>query len=245
MFRTELAGAMLAVSFCLSGVVRADDQSDARAIVAKAIKATGGEEKMAKFNAQMWKETGTYYGMGDGLPYVGNYAAQWPKQFKMEIVGVFKIVVNGDTGWVQSGGETKEMTAEELKPYRESLHVGWVATLIPLKDKQFKLSTLGETKVKDRPALGVRVSSDGHRDVNLYFDKEHSLLIKTESRAIASEQGGKEVNEETYLSEFKDVEGVKIPHKMLMTRDGEKYVESETNEIQAAGKLDDSVFSKP
>jgi hypothetical protein len=236
---------MLVACFCFSGVVRGDDESDARAIVAKAIKATGGEEKLAKFNAQTWKETGTYYGMGDGLPYIGNYAAQWPKQFKMEIVGVFTVAINGDSGWVQAGGETKEMTADELKPYKETLHVGWVATLVPLKDKKFKLSKLGETKVKDRSAVGVRVSSEGHREVNLYFDKDSSLLIKTESRAIAAEQGGKEVNEETYLSEFKDVEGVKIPHKALVTRDGEKYVEAETTEVVPAGKLDDSVFGKP
>ena len=30
---------------------RADDQADAKAIVAKAIKAAGGEEKLTKFNA--------------------------------------------------------------------------------------------------------------------------------------------------------------------------------------------------
>src|SRR6185503_2550966 len=112
MCRTQLVAGMLAVCYSLAGVAHADDQADALAIVAKSIKATGGEEKLAKYNAQTWKETGTYYGMGAGLPYTGNYAAQWPKQFRMEIETVFTIVINGDSGWVQAAGETNAMTAE-------------------------------------------------------------------------------------------------------------------------------------
>jgi hypothetical protein len=235
----------VALCFCLCGTIRADDQEDARAIVAKAIKAIGGETNLAKLNAHTWKATGTYYGMGDGLPYEANYALQWPGQFKMEIVGAFTLVVNGDKGWVQVAGETREMSGDELKIQQDELYVGWVSTLVPLKDKKFKLATVGETKINERPAVGVRVSADGHRDVNLYFDKESSLLIKREHRAIATEQGGKEVNAETLYSDYKEVAGTKVPHKFLMTRDGEKYVEGENSDLQPVGKLDDSVFGKP
>src|SRR2546427_242862 len=77
---------------------------DGRAIVTRAIQAAGGEAKLAKFQAFTWKEKGTYYGMGEGLPYTGVYAINRPSQFRMEIEGVFIVVVNGDKGWVQAGG---------------------------------------------------------------------------------------------------------------------------------------------
>jgi hypothetical protein len=80
--------------------------------------------------------------------------------------------------------------------------------------------------------------------VNLYFDKENGLLIKAERRGFSAEQQ-KEVDMAYYYSDFKDVGGAKVPHKFLMTRDGEKFVESEASEMQAVGKLDDSVFGKP
>jgi hypothetical protein len=168
-----------------------------------------------------------------------------PGQFKREVVGVFTIVVNNDRGWVQAGGETRDMTPEELNPHSAEMYVGWISTLLPLKDKKFKLATLGEAKVKDRPVVGVRVSSEGHKDVNLFFDKDSSLLAKIEHRAIATEQGGKEVTQETFLSEYKEVDGVKAAHKVIMTRDGEKFIESETTEIHLVGKLDNSEFAKP
>jgi hypothetical protein len=86
---------------------------------------------------------------------------------------------------------------------------------------------------------------EGHRDVNLYFDKENSLLVKIENRAISTEQGNKEVNQETYFSDYRDAGGVKVSHKVLITRDGDKFVEAEVSDFQSAGKLDDATFGKP
>jgi hypothetical protein len=234
----------VAIPFCAIRSSRADDSADARAIVAKAIKAVGGEEKLEKFKAHTLKETGTYYGMGDGLPYTANYSVQWPHQFKMEINGVFTIVLNGDKGWMQMNGETREMTADELKVQQDEHFAGWIMQLTPLKDKQFKLSTVGESKINDRVAVGVRVSVEKRKDVNLYFDKESGLLVKGEHRAFSPEQG-KEVTQEVFFNEYKETEGAKIATKYLIKRDGEKFVEAEAHDIQACGKLDDSVFGKP
>jgi hypothetical protein len=234
-----------AICVAITAKVHADDAADARAIVAKSIKAAGGEKKLEKLNAQTFSETGTYYGMGDGLPYTANSSIQFPHQFKMEIVGIFTIVVNGDKGWMQMGGETREMTADELKGHLDGHYASWLATLTPLTDKQFKLATAGETKVEDRPAVGVRVSADKRRDLTMYFDKESSLLVKMEQIANSSEQGNKEVKQEIFYSDYKEVEGAKAPMKIMIKRDGEKYVESQVTEFKAVGKLEDSVFGKP
>jgi hypothetical protein len=231
-------------AFAVVAMSRADDAADARAIVAKGIKAAGGEEKLTKFNAQTFKETGTYYGMGDGLPYTGKYAVQWPHQFRMEIENVFIIVLNGDKGWMQMNGETREMTADELKVQQDEHFAGRIMQLTPLKDKQFKLSTVGESKINDRPAVGVRVSVEKRKDVNLYFDKESGLLVKGEHRAYSDEQK-KEVNQEIFFNEYTEIDGAKIATKYLVKRDGEKFVEAEAHDIKACEKLDDSVFGKP
>ena len=111
--------------------------------------------------------------------------------------------------------------------------------------EQFKLATAGESKVADRTAVGVRVSSDKHRDVTLYFDKQTGLLAKAEFRVISEEQGGKEVNREILFSEYKEIEGAKMATKFLIKHDGEKFVEAEAIEFRPVGKLDDSVFAKP
>lgn len=223
----------------------ADDQASARAVIDKAIKAAGGEKNLAKFNAHTWKEKGTYHGMGEGVPYTGKYAVQWPGQFRMEIENVFIIVLDGDKGWISAQGTTKEMDKDQLAEQKEGLYAGWVTTLLPLKDKAFTLAPLGESRVENRPAVGIRVSRKDHRDVNLFFDKESGLLLKTERRARAEEQGGKEVTQEVYLQDYQKIEGANIPKKIVIKRDGKPFVEAENQDLKIADKLDKSVFAKP
>ncbi len=226
------------------GVARADDQADCRAIIDKAIKAAGGEEKLSKHNAQTWNEKGTYYGMGAGVPYTGKYAVQWPGQFRMEIEGVFTIVLDGDKGWIMSAGGTMELTKEQLQEQKEEQYHGWVTTLLPLKDKAFELKPLGESKVGDRPASGVRVSRKDHRDVNLYFDKDNGLLLKRESR-VKDQESGKEVDQVVSYLDYKEVAGMKHPTKIVMKRDGKQFVEAEVIDFKPMEKLDTSDFAKP
>jgi hypothetical protein len=238
------AGLLIILAATSAGRAWADDRAEARAVIDRAIRATGGEEKLAKFKAQTWREKGKFYGLGDGLPYTGKSAVQFPDKFRMEIEGVFTIVLNGDKGWVQSQGETKEMTKEQLASQKEGLYGGWVSTLIPLKDRAFTLSPLAEVRVNNRPAVGVKVSRKGHKDVSLYFDKETGLLVKSEQRVHSAEQD-KEVLQESIYSDYKEVEGVKVPMKGTIKRDGKPYVEAENQDVKPAGKLDESVFAKP
>jgi hypothetical protein len=234
----------MVISLPFSRTCRADEPQ-ARALVAKAIKAAGGEEKLARHRAATFTERGTYYGMGEGLPYTGKYAVQWPDQFRMEIEGVFTMVLNGDKGWMRANNETREMTAQELAQQREEHYQGWVATLLPLKDKMFTLDTIDEIKVSDRPAAGVKVSAEKHRDVKLYFDKETGLLVKSQTRTHSPEMDFKEVDQEVWYDAYVEFDGVKNAKKFLVHRDGKKFVEGETVEYKAMGKLDDSVFAKP
>jgi len=163
----------------------------------------------------------------------------------MEIENVFTLVLNGDKGWMSMGGSTEEMSKEQLAEQKETHFAGYVTTLLPLKDKAFNLAPVGEAKVGDRAAVIVKVTHEGHRDVLLFFDKENNRLVKSEYKAKAQEQGGEEVKQEVFFSDYRDVDGVKFPMKIVVTRDGKPYVEAENSEVKAVDKPDDKVFAKP
>ncbi len=196
--------AMAALILCRCGGVQAEEKDEARAVVAKAIEAIGGEEKLAKLKAQTWTEKGTYYGMGDGLPFTGKYAVQWPGQFRMEIEGFFIIVLDGDKGWVKMGDDTKEMTKQELAKRISDQRGSWITTLFPLKDKAFTLTPIEGVKVEDRPTVGVKVTRKDYPEVKLYFDKTTNLLVKCEYRTKAPEMEYKEVTAAVVFSNYKE-----------------------------------------
>jgi hypothetical protein len=251
MRKTWWAPLTACVVLAAAGAGRADDQAEARALVDKAIKAAGGEAKLAQLKASTWKAKGTFYGMGEGIPYTSEMAFQYPDRQKVTIEGnvnnmnfSFTFVVNGDKGWAKLGDNTEEMAADRLKETKEEMYAGWVTRLLPVKDKAFTLAPLGEVKVGDRPALGVKISHKGHRDINVYFDKETSLLVKSEA-TVKDDQSDKEVSQEVVFSKHKEIDGVKVPMKVDIKRDGKRYVEAENTEVKFADKLDDSVFAKP
>jgi hypothetical protein len=236
------AGTLLVV---WSSVAWSGEDADPRVIVAQAIKAMGGEKSLARHKAATWTSKGTYYGMGDGLPYSGKYAVRMPEHFRVEIEGVFIIVFTGDKGWIHGGGETKDMTDEQFAAQKNDHRAGWIASVLPLKDKAFTLTALPEIKVDDHPAVGIKVARKEYPEVKLYFDKKTHLLVKSEWRTKSSEEKFKEVTAESYYSKYQEIDGAQVSTRMVMKRDGKPYVEADVMDYKAAGKLDDSVFAKP
>ena len=111
-------------------------------------------------------------------------------------------------------------------------------------DKNYTISPLGEIKVNDGAAVGIKVASKGHRDVNLYFDKQSGLMVKRETRALDL-QNQQEVSEETFIRDYQDKEGLKTAKKVDVFRDGKKIMEAEILDVKFVDKLDDSQFQKP
>jgi len=242
---------LVAVGFLLAAAPARADDADARSLVEKAVKARGGQDKLEKLPAQVVKFKGTFHGMGEGLPMSGEGSRQGSDKQKIdgnvEVNGQkfpFTLVVAGDKGWMKMGDEAKELDKDALAEAKENAYAGWVSTLAPLKDKAFTLATVGEAKVGERAALGVKVSRKGHRDIDLYFDKETGLLLKMETQ-VKKEGSDQEVTEETLFGDHKDAQGTKQPGKFTINREGKLYMALEATEYQLSDKLDDSTFAKP
>src|SRR5262249_23093088 len=153
-------------------------------------------------------------------------------------------VLNRDKGWVKIDDMLMPMAENEVKATQDEIHEVWVRSLVPLKgNSAYTFSPLGDAMVEDAPALGIRVSCEGHKDVNLYFDKGTFLLLKSEMRV--KDNDGKEVNREFINSHFKEIGGLKEPTRFVIKKDGRLFMEIEVEDISRVEKLDDSIFAKP
>jgi hypothetical protein len=228
------------VFLALAGFTRSGEDRAAREIIDKAILAGGGEAKLAKFESAIMKEKGTYYGMGDGLPYTSVVHMKRPDRFKMEVKGVFTICLDGDKGWMKSDKAVTDLPKEELEVQQLNQKAGWIMSLLPLKDKAYKLKI---EKNGGKDAL-VEVTRKDYPTVRLYFDTKAGHLIKSQFKTKSQEQKYKEVMAEFQFSDFKTVDGVTVPHHVVLKHDGKLFVEADVTEIKAA-KLDNKVFARP
>jgi hypothetical protein len=232
--------------------VRAEDKPDAKTIIEKAIKAHGGADKIDKVKATVVKTKGTVHVMGMDIAFTGTNSSQEPDKMRVEVdvtvMGMdFKStqIFNKDKAWVGVNGTFTEVDKDMVKLFQEKMYGSRVGRLTPLlKDKEFKLSVVGESKIGDKEAVGIRVECKDHADITLYFDKKTNRLIKTEGRE-KDPMSGEEVNQEVFLEEYKDKDGIPVPHKVTVKRDGKDFVEAEVTDHKVEEKLDDSLFDKP
>jgi hypothetical protein len=229
----------------------ANAQNEARSVIDKAIKATGGVERLAKVKATRAKFKGTGEFPGVTADLTGESLVQFPGQLKLEVTAEVQgqkvpviFVLSGNKAWLHLLGETTELKDEELKEAKEELYAERVQSLVPLlEDKAFTLTPLGEVKIMGQDTVGVTVAYKGYKDVNLYFDKATGLLCKTERRSLNDDK--QEITEESFFSGYKEIDGVKVPMKLLVHQDGKKYLELEVTEHRFVDRLADAEFTRP
>jgi acetyl esterase/lipase len=237
---------VLAVA-CSSASVAAEE---ARTIISKAIKAHGGEAKLAKLKIMSSKAKGTI-NFGSEVPFTQEIAWQWPNRLKNTVtltsakpVTVVETIA-GDDSWSSRDSKPGPLGAVKRDELRTQAHIRRLLLLAPLlQDKSYKLSVLDEMRIEDRPAVGVRVAYTGERDVKLYFDKDTGRLAKIERR-VSNDAGTKELPQEELFSDYKDIDGVPTATKQLWRRDGRKALEMTLTEVRYPDHLDTAVFADP
>lgn len=240
----------LTAGLLFGGSEGASAADEAQAIIARAIKAHTGKARAAKLTAYQHKSKCTLE-LNGGLAFTQEVTVQFPGKYKEVMQGevngqqyTVTTVFNGKEGWITVNGKHIKVDDKLQAHLKEASYAMNLSQLTGFKDKTLKLDLLGEIQVNDRPAVGVRVSSKGHKDISLYFDKKTGLLAKSESRVLDF-GSGQEVTQEVIVSAYHEIEGRKMVKKAVVNRDGKKFMESEVTEAKLLEKFDDSEFAKP
>lgn len=251
MRRVMLSVLSAAVLLGVLSAARAAD-ADVKAVLDKAIKAHGGEEALTKYKASQAKNKGKLNipGLGE-TEFTQEVSSMLPDKLKeaMELdINGNKVsvvtVINGDKVSITANGKEIEINDNIKKALADARYSLRVSRLVLLpKDKDVELSLSGEVKVEGKPTMQVLVKSKGQKDISLFFDKETGLLSKVERRTTDANTGN-EITEERFVLEYAKPgkEGIPLPKKVLVKRDGDKFMEVEVTEATPLEKLDDSVF---
>jgi hypothetical protein len=226
-------------------------ENEARAIIERAIKAQGGEEFYAREPPTYYTAKGILHINGIPYNYTDDLSAQG-NRFKRVVLtevsgGQYKttFVFNGQKGWIKDfAGTTTDVLGDDLQEMKEAVYLGHASRIVCLKDdKRFKLSPLPEMVVNGKAAVGVKVVSESHRDISLFFDKKSHLLARMDC-LVKHELTKELLKEERIVIDYQVVKGIQVPKRVQVNRNGVKFSEFEFK-FQFPDKLDDSVFARP
>jgi hypothetical protein len=239
-----VAIALVVASLTAVPSLRAADRDKALAVIDQAIKAHGGAEALNK--AQTRSRTGEgVLVLAGNLPFTTEEIVRLPDRCRTSLMAGSArriVVINGDKGWMHSGGAAQEMKKDLFAELREEPYVWLLETLTPLRKDDFELTVLPDAKVNDRDASVVKVASKGHPDARLFFDKKTGLLIKIARRAKLAGIG---CDKEYFYSDHKDYDGAKLPTKEITTINGNKESEVKFTGYKLLSKIEDKTFDKP
>ena len=248
--RPWILGVALAVS--AAGLAAADEK--AAAVVKKGIEAHGGADALNKYKAERFTMKGEVDVMGTATEFTGGMAHAGDKfrmDLSMQFMGMnitFRQVVNGDKAKrTVKVGDMDVPAGDVEKDEMKMIVAGHLAQrLTPLLDpKHFTIRAGDDEDVNGKKAAVVVATPKAiDKEIKLYFDKESGLLVKTGHQGKGPGEGGArtDVYQESYLSEFKKVNGVQVATRVQQNHDGKKFLTSTMSDIELLEKLDDSEF---
>ncbi len=246
-----LGAAVVVVLFASQGSPARADEKDATAVIDKAIKALGGEEKLAKARVITWKIKGTLTFDGNDGEIKGSEVLDGldrdRRDFEADVNGtpvVGAVVLSGDKGWRKFGEAVTELDADAVAGEKRNAYLQHsTVLLLPLKGKGFKLVSAPDEKVGDKPASVVTVTGPDGKDFTLYFDKASGLPIKRTAKVTGFT--GEEYSQEATFADYLDFDGIKKYTKVVFKRDGERFLEESISEFKILDKADADTFTEP
>ncbi len=214
---------------------------DPEQIIEKFIKALGGKEAIEKVTSRVSKgtfEVPTFGGTGTWESY-----AKAPNKtitiINIPDFGVIRQAFDGKTAWddnPQMGINDKSGPALTRAKLDAQFY-----RFLNLKDLYPKMTNAGKKKIGDKDAYEVDATSAEGATESWFFDADTGLLLRVD----AEREGMSGMSPtQSFLEDYKEVDGVKIPHSIRQTS-ADITILLKTTEVKQNVDIDDTKFVKP
>ncbi|HKK41776.1 MAG TPA: hypothetical protein VJ963_05150 [Bacteroidales bacterium] len=153
-----------------------------------------------------------------------------------EMVSAFDGTKGYSINPMTGSSEPVEMTPEQVnQAENNNLFTDYLANYL----KEGKLTLVGDDNVNGKPAFKLQATLDGGNKLDLFIDKDSYLLLKT---STIINQGGMSMTADSYMTDYKDNDGVFLPMKTTTSANGMDFT-IEFNKVEVNIPMDDSIFS--
>src|SRR5229473_963709 len=233
--RTRLLTILIA-SILTTGVLPVHAQ-EAGKIVDQYVKAAGGGKALARIQTLTIEGTFT---SDDGKSGTYTLDTKLPNRYYSELLVGEKNLIeayNGKSAWHQNlTGELGTLVGPEGMQLEAAAQY-YNSRLLNLKKNKITLAFVGHAQVCGKDALQLEVTTATGVKRQVFFDAATHLIAKE-----AATVGG--VEEEILYGDYRTVDGVKLPNKIELHRDGAKYDINVTRAV-INGTIGERVFDFP
>jgi outer membrane lipoprotein-sorting protein len=204
---------------------------------------TIGLDKMKDWKTMVM--TGKSIAQGMELPVTIMMKRPGKIRLEVEIQGTKMIQgFDGEHGWsvVPWSGSTEpqDMTPDEAKVLMDQ--GDFEGALFNWKEKGHKAELLGKDDMDGTPVYKIKVDKVNGNTETYFIDAENFILLKS---ASVTKIQGNETESESFMSNYKDVNGIMMPFTVENKFKGQTISNVTVEKYEVNKELDDALFSKP
>lgn len=147
---------------------------------------------------------------------------------------------DGNAGYVVNSMEgTREVTGNQLENMRNAR---FPTPLLNYKDAGIKVELGAKEKIGGRDVHVLVITPKAGSASRQFIDAENFNLVKMIMKAEVPQLG--EIEQTTEFSDYRDVDGMKIPHRLKVSNQAQTFVVT-ISKIEHNAAMEDATFAKP
>jgi outer membrane lipoprotein-sorting protein len=239
-----LAGLFFANTVSAADNVTADEMS-VDEVIAKFIEARGGREAWDKVKTAKMTGVVSMPSQGMEIPIRIEIKRPGMVRFQMTIQGMDMIqAYDGTTGWaimpMMGKPDAEEMADDQLKQILDQSDFD--GALVDYADKGHSVELLGKEDVEGTDAYKLKITKKNGDIITTYIDTENFIEFRQESK---QDMQGVEVDAATVFGDYKEVDGILLPHSMEVSMGGPVMQIITISEVELNADISDDRFAMP
>ena len=216
----------------------------ARSFIARAVAAKGGLALLRSIQTVRAESVATVQSNGINADLPSTTTIRYPGEFRIDATtpaGRLVQVFSSGKYWVEDSNGVRDAPESMAALIRGNVQRDTVPLLLALNDGKIAAS-LGETAEDGRKMPVLEVALPGSGPLTLIFDPVTALLTRAKYRM--SNPAG-DVNVDEIYSNYRDVNGLKVPFTTEVRRDGAPAVQRTLRKFEFNVPVDSALFNKP
>jgi predicted Zn-dependent peptidase len=215
-----------------------------RELIAKTIAALGGAGKLAATKSVKIVADASISMGGQSMTAAVTQILVYPDKQRQEVSlpgGQMVQVLAGDKAWIMGPQGTQDAPESMRQEMVNALDRDLLRLLQLADSGRLAPQALGEEQTDGKAAPVVLLTRDDDFSVKLLLDPETNLPMKM---AYQGNVMGRPAKVEEVYSDWRDVEGIRLPFRVVAFADGQKFTETTVKEVQINPKLEPGLFEK-
>lgn len=217
----------------------------AKGILPAAVDAYGGLEKLqAVKNIVTEARASANSPMGPMEMGVKQYQV-YPDKLRQDLKmpqGEMSVAFNGTSGFAMTPMGPQPLPPEMTASMKDGIFREPIWLLVSLAQDGSSIQYAGTEEVMGKPTAIVLVPQPSGEILRVFISEETHYIVKM---AFRETEQGVVLNKETLLDDYRDVDGVQMPHHIQQHVEGELYTETRISSVTLNAELDASLFQEP